>query len=210
MFCNQSCLDKGRKQFHAAERDFIEDLYNRFEETDEATLNFIVGICEKRILQALSITGTVERFRELMENSEPKTIFDFDLRGQDELSKDVMNLKIINSNIAMSTFETAKTVADSASEYIDSIDLTLYVKSEDDKDYLKKFLSHLLLCGIRNQFAIVNNSAEIALGAFFQPFGTSFNHSCDPNVNYFLMGNKHVFIVASPIKKGDQLFVSYG
>lgn len=200
-------MAEGRKQFHAAERDFIEELYDRFEETDEMPPK---GTCGKRILQALSIAGSVERLRELMESSETKSMFDFDLRGQDDHSKDIMNLKIINSNIAMSTLETEQTAADTASKYIDAIDLALYVKSEDDKDDLKKYLSHLLLCGIRNQFAIVNNSAATALGVFLQPFSTLFNHSCDPNVNYFLMENKHVFIVASPIKNGEQLFISYG
>lgn len=141
----------------------------------------------------MSIAGSVERLREIFDSSERKTIFDFDLRCLDEQSKDIINLRIIKSNIATLTLETAQLAADSASKYIDAIDLKLFAKSEDDKEDLKKYLTHLLLSGIRNQFAIVNNFAANMLGVFFQPFGTSFNHSCDPNVHYFLMEKNNIF-----------------
>lgn len=37
-----------------------------------------------------------------------------------------------------------------------------------------------------------------------------FNHSCAPNVLRYVIENKLVCITSRPIKKGDQLFVSYG
>lgn len=47
-------------------------------------------------------------------------------------------------------------------------------------------------------------------GSILLLYGCFFNHSCDPNVAFFAMENKIVFCCSKPVKKGEQLFISYG
>lgn len=208
MFCNQSCLAKGRKQLHASEWGKIRDqMVEAFEIPDVLGSELGFGTHFKHVLQALTFAGSVERLRELVETSERKTIFDFDLRGQDDQSKDLIYLKIINS-LQESSRDALEFVAGMfADQYFDAIDLKPFVKSEADKKYLKEYLIRFILCGIRNFFAF--DDRERGNGCTYQPFGTLFNHSCNPNIFNVFMENKGVYIVSLPIKKGDQLFICY-
>lgn len=81
-------------------------------------------------------------------------------------------------------------------------------------DSLKKqrFLQHLilhhLLVTARNRFQYSSDEnhpqvTEIA------PMACIFNHSCAPNVFNHMINNQAVFITFRPVKKGEQLFISY-
>jgi hypothetical protein len=48
------------------------------------------------------------------------------------------------------------------------------------------------------------------IGLFVSPLSSLFNHSCAPNINYCHIGKKLVTYVVRPIRKGEQIFTTYG
>ena len=48
------------------------------------------------------------------------------------------------------------------------------------------------------------------IGGFISPLSSLFNHSCAPNINYCHIGKQLITYVLRPIKKGDQVFTTYG
>ena len=224
MFCNQICLTEGRKKFHSSERDFIDILYDNYDNKtffnaflpesyqNVPTAAKLNGILEKRILQSLAIAGSVERLREIFENSERKTIFDFDLRGQDEQSKDLIYLKIVNSMLQTSDSSVKETNESLANAYLKSIDLAPFVKSEKDRNDLERYSTRLLNIDQVNSCTIrsYHEGGENVDGFCLLSFGFLLNHSCDPNVRRLSIDDKLVSVVVNPIRKGRQLFVPYG
>ena len=220
MFCSRNCRTEGMR-FHSAERDYIEKLCDQSEDQSPAAFSreyFIKesetcnGAIGKRILQSLAIAGSVERLREIFESSERKTIFDFDLRGQDEQSKNLIFLKAVNSLKLHSSDPSAiQHYEDLARKYLEAVDLTPYVKSESDRNVFEKCLARLLNIEFLN-YAFLHSLHEVAKddGFCFLPFGCLLNHSCDPNVRRISIDDKCVSVVVNPVRKGDQLFISYG
>lgn len=155
MFCNQSCLEEGRKRFHQAERAFINDTYERLDQPLRINPR-IWEILNKRILQALSIDGSVKRLRKIFESSERKTIFDFDLRGRDENSKDLIYLTITSSMKETSMILAKEKLAIHAAEYLKAIGQTPFVKSNSDRKDLKKYLAFLLNITSTNAFGVTS------------------------------------------------------
>lgn len=47
------------------------------------------------------------------------------------------------------------------------------------------------------------------IGSALCLFGSFFNHACDPNVLRVSLENKITFYVSKPVKKGEQLFLTY-
>jgi len=56
----------------------------------------------------------------------------------------------------------------------------------------------------------MNENAFIDCGIFNSSFFALLNHSCVPNVAVSYVDDEKVISVISAIKKGDQLFISYG
>ena len=215
MFCNQSCLTEGREIFHRAERDFIDIIYENYDSKldqigggNPGGRNETIG---KRILQSLAIAGSIKRLREIFESSERKTIFDFDMRGQDQQSKDLIYLTIVNSMRQTSDTLIKNPNEISASDYLRLIGQKHFMKSNKDRKDLKKYLVFLLSIDYVN-YAGIKSYQNVGLfdGHCFLPFGFLFNHSCDPNVEFLSIDDKTVIVVINPVRKGDQLFVCYG
>ncbi|KAH0557873.1 hypothetical protein KQX54_012509 [Cotesia glomerata] len=68
-------------------------------------------------------------------------------------------------------------------------------------------LSSTNICAI---YAPSTNKGLLNCGVLLNPLESLYNHSCDPNVGYFVCLDTSTFITLQPIKKGDQLFISYG
>lgn len=206
MFCSQICLKKARERFHAAEcnRQTKKDVYN---EIRRSVL--------KLILESLAIAGSVERLRDLMETSERKTIFDFDLRGQDEHTKDMTYLTIINALKSKSDAFAKREYEKASSDILKTWDSQLFVKSEQDFTDLVNYSTRLILIEALNSTRIPTNDGPVdsltdfgeGVGIF--PFGSLLNHSCDPNVEACPCDNKYVTVVVNSIRKGEQLFIKY-
>lgn len=70
-----------------------------------------------------------------------------------------------------------------------------------------RFLMHL---SVMHASLILSNSYQLDVNAFVFLLRNHFNHSCAPNCLSSLYENKSIVITSRRIKKGDQLFTSYG
>jgi hypothetical protein len=97
-----------------------------------------------------------------------------------------------------------------------------FFKTEEHVNFLHKVILHLcwtkevnshdlrvVMSENWDQF-IESKTKQELVGGFIAPISSLFNHSCAPSVFYVHIGKKFVAYAIRPIKKGEQLFVSYG
>lgn len=76
----------------------------------------------------------------------------------------------------------------------------------------QRFLQHLvlnhLLVTARNRFEI-NADGDHLQTTEIAPMTCLFNHSCAPNAFIHVFGNQSLIITIRPVKRGEQLFISY-
>lgn len=77
----------------------------------------------------------------------------------------------------------------------------------------QRFLTHLIwqhqaIISLGYVHQLTNKSNQVqSLGVF--PQFSNFKHSCTPNAMYYLTGNKMIVMTLTPIKAGEEIFVSY-
>lgn len=71
---------------------------------------------------------------------------------------------------------------------------------------LKRFLMHLCVYHV---YIVMCNSFQSATGGIFL-LRNHFNHSCAPNVLASIYENKSICVTSRRVKKGEQLFITYG
>ncbi|KAH0557872.1 hypothetical protein KQX54_012505 [Cotesia glomerata] len=78
--------------------------------------------------------------------------------------------------------------------------------------FVGKLLYYHTVLSNTNGYAIHVPSTNKLLkcGGLLNPLESLYNHSCDPNMSYFVCLDMATFITLQPIKKGEQLFISYG
>lgn len=75
-----------------------------------------------------------------------------------------------------------------------------------DSESKQRFLLHLIL----HHLAInVTNAIESEFTASIGAVLSLFNHSCAPNLYNYSVDNRKLCITIRPVKKGEQLFISY-
>jgi SET domain len=155
------------------------------------------------INQSLKIAGSVKELESLF-NKTSKTVFDFDLTN---LPTDELKKKLLKCVISLDG---------SRSEKVETKLFKILFEAAYNKqqvEFLEKFATQMMKVCNTNQFSLKvfdkKRNELVKLGSCLLPFASRMNHSCDPNVIWFASGDKFVFIVAKPIKAGEQLFVSY-
>lgn len=81
------------------------------------------------------------------------------------------------------------------------------IKTKFAAENQKRFLKHL--CVMHASIVGCNSFQNIVTGGIFL-LRNNFNHSCAPNTLTSLYENRSIAITSRRIKKGDQLFISYG
>ena len=137
-------------------------------------------------------------------NGTTRTVFDFNF-------SDVRSREARESLFKCTISLTAAFSASVCDENIELFKLSL--GHEQNENFLGTFIEHLMAAFARNQYSMhffdVLRNAYATLGYGLLPFASLLNHSCNPNIIWILVENKFVFIVAKPIKNGDQLFHCY-
>lgn len=205
MFCNQKCMTKARKRFHHAECNSYFD--NLLGDATEEGFPLLMLTIQRRLLQSLEIAQSIDSLRELMNDAEPKTVFDFDL-SVDDPSTDMTYLLAVNSLQVRSNSMAKEMYDQTIATHLSELDLPSFVDSEEDRKDLVKYTTRLMLISDRNGHGIQNSSGA-AEGSGIFPFGSLFNHSCDPNLQQIVNENKLIFVVVKPIAKDEQLFITY-
>jgi hypothetical protein len=83
---------------------------------------------------------------------------------------------------------------------------------ENEKEFVDYFEGVMLANGIGLALVAERGDGEMhkCNGISLCLFGSYFNHSCDPNVQRLPLENRIVFYARKPVKKGEQLFMTYG
>lgn len=151
-----------------------------------------------------AIAGNFEKLESLFyENS--KTIFDFDLNDVQQVESQTNLLKCAVSLIGGTTSKVDKN--------IEIFKLMLGSRNDKERAFFVRFIDHLMNVCQKTQFSL-NIFDEVAgrfekIGNCLLPFGGLINHSCDPNLFWISVEGKFVYIVAKPIRAGEQLFLCY-
>lgn len=152
---------------------------------------------EKMVFGAVRILKSEFEAFNLFKDPEVKTVFDFDLSKPEAADYEKTLLKIVNT-------------------------LSKSAKARSMNDPSMQIHQHFQRISDSNSFQLGEYSYEKhadgnfhfnffkAMGGGLCAFASLFNHSCYPNVAHVIVDNKLVFIVARPIKAGEQLFVTYG
>lgn len=151
---------------------------------------------------SLAIAGSVEKIEELF-NESPKTIFDFDLNDSTELQRN--SLKCTISLIGGTNGKVDKN--------IEFFKIMLGSYNEQQRAFIAKYVDHMMNVCRRTQYSLSIFDELVGqfekIGNCLLPFGGLLNHSCDPNLFWILAEDKFVYIVAKPVRAGEQLFICY-
>lgn len=168
----------------------------------------VVEISTRMLMQGVKVCDNFESFDALTRKSSRKTIFDF-IELSDKNFVSIMNSCAMSEHSRISISEKMKTIfnhrpysdlwstADERERVIDSFHRQLRVLN-----------TNLLEMG--EHFRESDGWYAKTIGSGLCLFASLFNHSCDPNISRVTFDNKIAFIVARPVKAGDQLFISYG
>lgn len=201
MFCSQQCLEEASKNFHEA----------------EVRLRCI-DFTQKILLEALSIcSGSFDKLQTLIDDPAlgSKTVFDYDWN----LASNAKNK--MHGLIAMNSLQLGP-ISDEL-RYVDDHPVLNLFESAREKQIGRNFMSRVGRILTVNCYSLdwrtpkqaddesaLERATTMKVGSALLIFGSLFNHSCAPNIDRMIVDNSFVFIVRRPIRKGEQLFISYG
>lgn len=202
MFCSPKCLEYGEdKHMCAAGEGF----------------SFIARIT----LQAVQIFGgDLRKMKTFLSDPEMrnKTVFDFDLSDPNDPNYLLYQLLAINS------LKRIKNAIE-LSHLIGAHPILKRWTDKEDREIVKsfmRFIDDITYNGLKVttwEFGKTGSQAypktaavrtPKTVGHCIFPFSALFNHSCCNNIQKFSLDNKLVIFVSMPIKKGQQIFMSYG
>lgn len=204
MFCSNDCMRK--------HQDFIHQF-----ECGNAMMPESESLALTMILSAISVAGSVEGLRKLLEGSTVRTVFDVDVSNPDESFYDRNVCLVINSLTTVRETEYTKTGP--LDWVLDNPIFSSLLKTDDDRKFMKRFINKQLrildtnLYDMKEHTRISSNdrpSFGKSIGSGLCLFASLFSHSCDPSVKRITVDNKLAFVVVKPIKAGEQLYISYG
>jgi hypothetical protein len=192
------------KRFHQTEcRLFQEEICER---PDDIT-------CFTSVLrlftESLDSSGSKQKLKSSLENTEPVTIFDFDFSDNKDNHLEWDCLRIINSLLPSTQTELKNThtlfVRNLFEEFAEDFELT-----PEDRDFCSDYIIRLLLIIDRNAWTLkgYENKKGSETECVYM-FGSMINHSCCPNTSVISYGAKKLYFVVKPIKKNEQIFISY-
>ena len=205
MYCSNACQAKHYKNIHSFE-------------CCKKPLPIVLLVVAKMIFIALSITKSFKKLCKLIKESKNKTVFDFDLSHPEDISCQQNILTVINS-CAMSEHSEI-VMSEKMKEVFDQPPFDSIWETPEERELLIEFFHKQLRIHNTNKLEMGEPTFESlpdekfwyskTIGGGLCPFASLFNHSCDSNVKRFTVDNKLVFVIARPIKAGEQLFISYG
>lgn len=193
MYCNNDCMERD-----AAAHKFSCAQFN--------SVSGSLKLYIKTLINAISLFKNVDSLMEFVaeaveSNGIPESMMN---------TKSIYRL-FLSLNVSFNELEKDDLMFDAQKIYI-TIQSAPAIKQLFDTLSKQRFLQHLvlhhLLVTALNRFQISADgdyleTTEIA------PMTCIFNHSCAPNAFIHVIGNQSVIITIRPVKRGDQLFISY-
>lgn len=199
MYCSDTCYLQ-----HKSHRTFC-----RKSSTSSETDTSLLEMCTDIILKAVEVCGDFQSFYDLFENgSKGRTIDEY------EESSKLGFINIIGS-LAISD-DSTKVIPEEMKTLFEIAPFNKFWSTREELDDVIDCFQRIM--GILNtnllelgEHQLEDESWNVeSVGGGLCPFGSLFNHSCNPNISRFTFDNQIVFYAARPIKKDEQLFISYG
>lgn len=195
MFCSKACMTAANC-FHEL------NCGTAFIDTEAES--DIFEVAHRAVFEAIGVFGKISRLRKfLQENSEVKTVFDFDLMKTNDLQKKKNLLLCVNSLQRNPVPEAMEPAIEFHAKLLKSI-----TENSTDQMFLDDYLRKNMEILITNLFGLTDIDG-LEIGSAIFPLSSFFNHSCAPNLSRTVVENKLVFVVTRPIEKNHQLFVCY-
>jgi hypothetical protein len=197
-------MEEGRRLHRFECKSPTAEYINSIQQTEFEALDPFEVI--RSIADALLIAGTLENLVDLMTQNTDVSISDFDLSSDESL--DLKHLKIfssLKSNVEKKNF--CSIIPEDKLRMFFADFNEMFKNKEEYFESFKDFACCLMSIRKNNAFKFMGK--EIVQGSGILPFGSFFNHSCNPNVAKIQFDNKFAFVVLKPIAKDEQLFISY-
>lgn len=218
MYCSETCREIAYTKFHKFECGMVKILDDMFDYRNHFAL--------KIFFESLDKFQSLDQFKSAwnsMESNGNASILDFD--GMDPESSKFNMLKAVKAlgcdrpiEIIYHKINVGVAIVNFMLE--NSLELKKVLSSSaDDIEFFKTFVCRQILISNTNGFEIYGNKQhkekcgideENDIGNAIYPFGSLLNHSCAPNILRLNKGNALLIVVCRHIKKGEQIFDSYG
>lgn len=187
MFCSRACLEKNN--FHQMECG--KEKYKNFRKMFHYILNALKMFPTAEILMKFVENAVADKAKQV-----PPPINDTMSKFREFLKLHVKEISPFNRNILLSQAFIGYQHLTKNEFVIDMF------QSDQEKRFLAHLITHLSLVHGCNAFERDWDGSSFILASYF-------NHSCAPNVTCVDYGNLRIAITLRPIKKGQQVFVTY-
>ena len=222
MFCSEKCK----------EEDVIHHKYECeiSEIMQSPILTSTMKVAIKSLFKSLHMfSDSVEDLQAHLKDDKKYTVYSFDFKNMDQITKDKSLLLVINSMMANEKLDVSDFLYD---EVLSSHSkLQVICQDEAKKDFMKSFLVRQSQIGSLNYHEMYSwplkeggidddddeppavlayRRGMISYGSGSFPFHALFNHSCAPNIVHICVDVKLVTVAQRLIEKGSQIFDTYG
>lgn len=184
MYCSEECRNNEGLRHHNVEFD---DFYST-----------ALDKSMKMQREAFRIAGGVDELLELLDHRD-KNIFDFDFSSPDDPRYEKYKLMALNG-----LWKNMKVKAINPDQLLDKPPINESPRTAEQRQMLLEFILDQYKICCQNIDQVTPGCEGIFL------LKSLLNHSCLPNVRPFQFGEKIALVVVRPVKRGDQIFVSYG
>jgi hypothetical protein len=200
MYCSESCANESIIKNHAHGLDDIS-----VNEIARSKHDGISVICSsftvfRMVFESKQTAGSIDRMLSLIKEPKSVSVFDFDFGNSSDTNLAWNRLRIINSLIPSSPSKIPV--------------LRFLSPNLVSGPFIKRFMliNHLNGWGLSDKDEIIGtknqgdpSSSTLTVGMF----GPLLSHSCVPNTLLTSFGTKQVYFVVKPIRKNEQVFISY-
>jgi SET domain len=212
MFCSESCL-QNRTQCHGAECS----IFQKFDVAFRTNLNCDIASPDHVLKSSKAIryffesleaaAGSLDRIENLMKEG-PMNVFDFDFGNDMRTTLAWDRLRSVFGLLPETDLSYENKYKKDIKSYIAHISKT-HNWSARDQQMVLDFILHMMLISQRNNWSVLGSDRTVSGTNATYLFGSLTNHSCVPNTGVVSLGARQVQFVLKPIKKNEQIFVTY-
>ncbi|CAG5077649.1 Similar to SMYD4: SET and MYND domain-containing protein 4 (Pongo abelii) [Cotesia congregata] len=217
IYCSEECRNVAWKDYHDIECSIVNGLLSSVYPYEDISLTSL-----RLFIKAIKEFGTVKALYESVQKMDSKE--DFIMKSFTDGIYDDKKYASIYS-LCRKPMDTRFQVqcAGKTLQYMYFIALTsnIFGKKMENMDelanyeyavFVGKLLYHHTVLSCNNRYAVHDSTNDelVDCGGLLSSLQSFFNHNCDPNTDYFVCRGMTTFITLQPIKKGEQLFISYG
>ncbi|CAD6208728.1 GSCOCG00003535001-RA-CDS [Cotesia congregata] len=218
IYCSEECRNVAWKDYHGIECSILTGLLSLAHHYEDISLMSL-----RLFIKAIKEFGTVKALYkniQKMDSTEDFIMKSFTDGIYDDkkyasvypLSRKPMNLRF-QVQCAVKTIHYMYLMALMTDIFGKKMENMEELRNYEHAVFVGKLLYHHTVLSSSNRYAIYapTKGELLYCGGILDPLESLYNHSCDPNMGYFLCRDKTTtFITLQPIKKGEQLFISYG